>query len=166
MPGACVLHASAPVFPCHVQTPCGGHVTRHRSSSIHRSSPDELLTLGSQWLTKVDAYAQVGIACGACATLRPHLTPSTMNPEPTLEARNPTPLTLHPLSQTPNPSGASVRSSTRLPTATILLPRLVRACARKCGPVLMVCARSCSACIKRVHGCLAHENTPAPLGPP
>ena len=32
MPGACVLHASVPVFPSHVQPIYGGHVTKHRSS--------------------------------------------------------------------------------------------------------------------------------------
>ena len=35
MPGACVLHASVPVFPSHVQPFQGGYVTNHRSSSIH-----------------------------------------------------------------------------------------------------------------------------------
>ena len=43
MPGACVLHASAPVFPYHVQPPKGGHVTRNRSSPLDwNSSPSYL----------------------------------------------------------------------------------------------------------------------------
>ena len=45
MPGACVLHASLPVFPCHVQPLQGGYVAKHRSSPIHRSFPPSYLAI-------------------------------------------------------------------------------------------------------------------------
>jgi hypothetical protein len=37
MPGACVLHASVPVFPCQVQPLKGGHVTIQRSSPLQQN---------------------------------------------------------------------------------------------------------------------------------
>ena len=41
MPGVCVLHAAVPVFPCHVQPPQGGHVTKQSSEEMDLS-PNEL----------------------------------------------------------------------------------------------------------------------------
>ena len=47
--GSCrsqAAHASVPVFPSHVQPHQGGHVTKHRSSPLHRSSPPSHLPIG------------------------------------------------------------------------------------------------------------------------
>ena len=48
MPVACVHHAFVPVFPCHVRPLKGGHVTKHRSSPLYRSSPPSYLPGVSQ----------------------------------------------------------------------------------------------------------------------
>ena len=45
MPGACVLHAYVPVFPCHVQPLQGGYVTKHQGSPLHRCSPPSYLPI-------------------------------------------------------------------------------------------------------------------------
>ena len=48
MPGACVLHDSVSVFPCHVQPLEGGHVAKHRSSPPSYLPIQELLVQGGK----------------------------------------------------------------------------------------------------------------------
>ena len=63
MPGACVLHASIPVFPCHVQPLQGDHVIDHRKGtdacSTHASGMRPgILTFGTE-IDSVFSRAQV-----------------------------------------------------------------------------------------------------------
>ena len=65
MPGACVLHASVLVFPCHVQPLWGGHVTKHRSSPLDRIPPPSYLPIQH-------AHRRMSVRCRPCLLQTQH----------------------------------------------------------------------------------------------